>query len=607
MPKLQVHVGHHFFGSGNLGDDLMLAGFLEAARPAWLESAALTCCTPHDADSQRRRFPEVTWLPYDDAVRAACIERADVWLGLGDTPFQATGGRTWFLDHLCQEAAWCRRHGTPMYYLGVGVNERAAVDYPQARVLVGQAERLWTRDEDSAALLHPLADAPGKIVAGADLAHLALAGMRFAAPEPGTLGLVLSFDDPAQFRPAGLAALLRATEGRQVRWLAQEIRPLPGSETQLHSLLPADLRARVALRKPDYARAASARTLLEDWDGVESLFISRYHAAVIGAWTGAKVAAFARNDKVASAIRQLGLAAVPALDDPAAVLRVVDAARPVERRVLLDLAGQVREVCEDFFSMPSPSRSVPSPVRTLPPVWPPERLLFLRPDAYGDLCLFEPVLRLVRDAWPQTEVAVLIRESYRDIAPLLSSGGVQWLTTACNPYREGPGERPAALDALRDTVRAFAPDCVVAACAEQTWLEAAVAAFLPDARQISLGPGLTDPVIRAALGAALPVDWAAIYPQRVPLGPDSSEWERNLHLASALLGREAPAGGRSCRSRRPPGRGRRRSSLRPGWPRVNSWPAPPPAAPTSRSRTGPPNPTARRWPGWRRSGASARS
>ncbi len=170
----------------------------------------------------------------------------------------------------------------------------------------------------------------------------------------------------------------------------------------------------------------------------------------------------------------------------------------------------------------------------------PQRILFLRPDAYGDLFLFEPVPRLVRDAWPQAEVAVLIREPYADVIPLLASGGVQWLTTACNPYRQGPGDDPAALDALRATVRAFAPDCVVAACSEQTWLESAVAAFLPGVRQVSLGPGLTDPLIRAALDAVLPVDWAAIYPEKIRVEPEEPEWEKNLRLAGALLGREAP-------------------------------------------------------------------
>ena len=171
---------------------------------------------------------------------------------------------------------------------------------------------------------------------------------------------------------------------------------------------------------------------------------------------------------------------------------------------------------------------------------PPNRILFLHPDAYGDLFLFEPVPRILRDAWPHAEVGVLIRRLYEDAVPLLAAEGVHWLTTVCDPYREGPGENPVALAALRDTVRAFAPDCVVAACATQTWLESAVATFLPGTRQVSLGQGLTDPLSRAALEAVLPVDWAAIYPEKVPVEEALSEWEKNLCLAGAVLGHAAP-------------------------------------------------------------------
>ena len=170
----------------------------------------------------------------------------------------------------------------------------------------------------------------------------------------------------------------------------------------------------------------------------------------------------------------------------------------------------------------------------------PRRILFLRPDAYGDLVLFEPVPRLVCDAWPQAEVAVLIRRPYADAAPLLAADGIRWLTTDCNPYRQGPGDDPVALAALREMVQAFAPDCVVAACAEQTWLESTVAAFLPGVRQVSLGQGLTDPLARAALDAVVPVDWAAIYPEKILVDPALPEWEKNLRLASALTDRDAP-------------------------------------------------------------------
>ena len=155
---------------------------------------------------------------------------------------------------------------------------------------------------------------------------------------------------------------------------------------------------------------------------------------------------------------------------------------------------------------------------------PPRRILFLRPDTYGDLVLFEPVPRIVRDHWPQAEVAVLIQERYADIVGLIGSPGVRWLTTSCNPYRKAMEDDPAALDALRDTVQAFDPDCVVAACTEQGWLETMVAGFLPAARRITV-----------ALA-----NRSALYPETITVDPETPEWEKNLRIASVLLGEQAP-------------------------------------------------------------------
>ncbi len=349
MPKLHVHIGHHFFGAGNLGDDLMLAGFLAAARPAWLETVALTCCIPHDADSQRRRFPEIEWLPYDDATRAEAVARCDVWLGLGDTPFQIVVG-PWFLEHLIQEAAACRRHGKEMYYLGVGVNEREAVEDPRLRLLLGQAEKVWTRDADSAALLRPLAG-PGKISVGADLAHVALAAMAFGPPEPDTLGLLLNFEDPGQYRPEQIAALIERSPASRVAWLAQEVRPLAGSETALESQLPATARERLDFRTPDYARAATPDALLDAWGTPSMLFTSRYHGALIGAWMGCRTVAFARSAKVSGGARQLGLPLVSDFGGTDEILQTLATAAPVPRPLLQAHAELAAGAADAFFSL----------------------------------------------------------------------------------------------------------------------------------------------------------------------------------------------------------------------------------------------------------------
>ena len=349
MAKLRVHLGHHFYGSGNLGDDLMLAGFLAAARPAFLETATLTCCTAQDIASQRLRFPEVEWLLYEEATRAETISRCDLWLGLGDTPFQGILGN-WFLDHLGQEAAMCRVHGKPMFYLGVGVEAREVIDQPRVQVLVGQAEKIWTRDEESAAFLRPIAG-PGKVSVGADLAHIALATIPFGPCEPDTLGLVLNFEDSRQYRIDQLAALVETSRAGHVAWLSQEVRPLPGSEFTLYQQLPPAARARAIPRVPDYTGARTAAELLDAWGAPTRLFTSRYHGALIGAWMGCRTVAFARSAKVAAGARQLGLPLVDSLAETGQILRALEEAEPTGHLLLRAQTELARSACDAFFSV----------------------------------------------------------------------------------------------------------------------------------------------------------------------------------------------------------------------------------------------------------------
>ncbi len=331
----------------------MMAGFLAAAKTSgWLADAELTCCSPHDLESQRLRFPEIAWLPCDDATRADCIARADVWLGLGDTPFQIVVG-PWFLDHLCREAEWCQRARVPMFFLGVGVNEAAALDVPQAHRVLAAAERIWTRDATSLALLREAATfAPSTITEAADLAHLVLAEIEFAAPAPDETGFVLNFEDSRQFKLSVLADLVEnvARAGRRPVWLVQECRPLPGSEMALHGELSPAARAAADVRNPDYAHAPSIRELLATWGVPGALLTTRYHAALAGAWMGAAAVAFARSAKVIAGAEQLGLPLLRDLSDPEAATRVLASARPADRLRLRAVADLARRGCEEFFT-----------------------------------------------------------------------------------------------------------------------------------------------------------------------------------------------------------------------------------------------------------------
>jgi len=196
---MKVHIGHHFYGADNIGDDLMLAGFLQAL-PTNAVDLRFSCCSPFDLESQKRRSPQIEWLPYSPEVRQAAIAASDCWLGFGDTSFQSDTGE-WFVDHLANEALWCKQRKLPMWFLGVGVNNREVFDLPQTKFLLDWVEGIWTRDVVSA---NYIADyfPRSKIRLGADLANIYLryraTNLHCAAREM-SVGLCLHFESRAKF------------------------------------------------------------------------------------------------------------------------------------------------------------------------------------------------------------------------------------------------------------------------------------------------------------------------------------------------------------------------------------------------------------------------
>ncbi len=98
------------------------------------------------------------------------------------------------------------------------------------------------------------------------------------------------------------------------------------------------------------------------------------------------------------------------------------------------------------------------------------RILLVRPDTYGDLILFEPALRGLLETWPKAEVGLLARTSYHDLAALFPRR-LEWMKTACEPYRKLPSADDDEVDELRHTVEEFAPDVVVGACFSATGIE----------------------------------------------------------------------------------------------------------------------------------------
>lgn len=339
---MRIHLGHHFYGAGNLGDDFMLAGFLAAMRTL-APAATFTSCVPFPLEPLRRRFPAIDWRPYDDAARQACIAACDVWLGLGGSPFQS-GQSRWFIDHLADEAAQCDTAGKPRYFLGIGVQTTTELTVRGVPELCAGAKGIWTRDAASAERLRGHAgNCP--VAAAADLAHVFFQDTPPPPAAPGRTTLVANFDFD---RWPGQSAALEAVDGlgpRQRVWLAQESRELPGAERALFAALPAAEQARWQLVSPEEP-GAPLPDVLRRWPSGEWLLTARYHAALAGGWAGSRVVVIATNEKLRAAARDLG---APTISPGAARLEVsaaLAAATPSIRPQRL--ADQARQACADF-------------------------------------------------------------------------------------------------------------------------------------------------------------------------------------------------------------------------------------------------------------------
>ncbi|MBM3843864.1 MAG: hypothetical protein FJ397_11500 [Verrucomicrobia bacterium] len=333
---MHLHLGHHFYGAGNLGDDFMLGGFLEALE-AQAPGTTCSCRVPFPLPPLRDRFPAVEWLPYEAGNLEPCLRRADAWLGLGGSPFQQAQS-AWFLDHLTAEAAACARLGKPMFYLGVGVQGAAEAREPAVQRLIAQAEGIWTRDPAAAERLAGLA--PRRpVVAASDLAHL---WFRAHPPRPavaGRLNLTPNFDfGPWPGRDALLAAV--AALGVEDRvWLVQEDRELPGAERALYAGLPPAERARWRLLAPDVP-GAPLTAALDRWSGAGQTVSARYHAALLGAWAGSALVVIATNEKLRGVAAALRVPAIAPDAPRAAVLEALTAAAAGPRRPPVALAEQ---------------------------------------------------------------------------------------------------------------------------------------------------------------------------------------------------------------------------------------------------------------------------
>jgi polysaccharide pyruvyl transferase WcaK-like protein/nitrite reductase/ring-hydroxylating ferredoxin subunit len=343
---MHVHIGHTFFGAGNFGDDLVIGGFLRGIAGS-IPELKITCATPFDRDAQARRFPQIEWSTYDPVSRQTLITACDVWLGLGGTIFHELDD-SWLLVDQVLQMEDCRRYGKPVFFLCCSVDHRIDSHRPEIRAILDTASWIWTRDSVSTAALKTMGF--DRVTTAADLAHLAMQTMSRVPVVPTSTGFVCNFERRDHYSIELLVSLIAAEQAasRTVAWLVQEMRALPGSELDLYHRLPVQAQRLLRLCKPDYG-SNSVSELVGGWQGCDQLFSTRFHAAIIGAWSGSRVVTFERQRKLRGLAKDLAIVALSSMPDPDRLARAFDRAQPVRRSALDDAAHRAEAACRSFL------------------------------------------------------------------------------------------------------------------------------------------------------------------------------------------------------------------------------------------------------------------
>lgn len=415
---VRVHVGHHFWGMGNVGDDCMLGGFLKVLRHHGAE-VRLSCCATGNLAQLTLRFPQIEWLPYTSRHRLDALCKADVWLGLGDTPFQKDAGG-WMERHLDEERAMCVALGLPMHFLCVGVGDHEAMRSRAFRRVLDAASHVWARDEMSFELLSQRI--PGRVSLAADLANILFREAAASARPSDTgpdIGLLLHFENPGVLTLEKLEGCLNDRPAPAF-WVVQEQRAFAGSENGTWNSLPQALLARLRRLEPDW-NAASLDELLRPWRFPPSLISSRYHGALWAAWQGCEVLIVARNEKLSGLARALQLETVdPESDWPQLMLPT--RMRRVERPALEALAETAEAAVNEWLAHAAAPPSGKSGLRSfiyrfflgavqrIPPSGPRRhfRLTLLKLDKLGDGVLALGAIRRLTSCFGEANCLLVV-------------------------------------------------------------------------------------------------------------------------------------------------------------------------------------------------------
>ncbi len=352
---MSAFINFDFYGAGNIGDDLMLAGFLSEFK----DNIPMSCFIGRDSESQRRRFPQVAWVE-DLPGRAALVNASDCLLGIGDTPFQTAGNHS-MMKKLSADVDAIAGRDIPFFMIGVGAEAEARTQTDIARKFLWRVDHIWTRDEfTSRILLEDFGYSPERLSTGSDLANIwlsrAFANGMLPSSREIDLGICY-YDEHTNGRDIRvLREFVREySRDKKVQLFANETRDEKPYERWIYRKIMGAFgslfrESRTEVFAPDYQNA-SLPELVNHFRRYNTVISSRYHALLTAAWAGCRVVGHGRGSKVNALAHELG---IPLVENPISVSKLTEAvehASIVERKKLEDLWRRAQYAVDELKTL----------------------------------------------------------------------------------------------------------------------------------------------------------------------------------------------------------------------------------------------------------------
>lgn len=358
----KIFLGFDFYGAGNVGDDLMLHGFLSAFKkhsPMDI-NFKFGCIIPHNIDSQRKRFPEIDWCFKKNVKRNHILSNYDYWVGVGDTPFQMTSG-TWLLNAILKDIEIIK-NDMPMYMFGIGGEKEVLNARDKAERIINNINKIWTRDSFTRDLLiTDLNASKEKVSLSSDLANLALEDLfsnNIGDRLPTRYDLAITYYSERKDKNVYKEIetfLKQKANNISVVFVGNETRKGRAFEYDIYRTMFLGLKSLftkpiVGFYMPDYDNA-SMEGLVNHFRQYKVVMASRYHTLLTAAWAGCRIVALDRSSKIKALADELHIPLVESPLNYRNLNKGFDNAKEVPKERLVVMANRARNSVSELVCL----------------------------------------------------------------------------------------------------------------------------------------------------------------------------------------------------------------------------------------------------------------